>query len=123
MRGLIHFWQTSATAVGDGFFGAFGIGIASVDAFNVGVSAIPSPLEDLNWPGWLWHSFYDTRQLSTTAADGVNAGVTHSRIEVDSKAMRKLRLNEVLFGAIDQVESGTASAEFNAEVRVLVKLP
>ncbi len=123
IRGFINIWMTAGTASGDGFMGAFGIGIATADALAAGVAAVPSPLEDEFWDGWMWHSYWDTRVLTATFADGVNAGSVYQRIEIDTKAMRILRDDEVLFGTNDQVESGTATAEYNAESRVLLKLP
>ena len=123
MRGLINIWLTAATAAGDGFAGAFGIGITSDEAIAIGVTAVPSPLSNMAWEGWIWHSFWDVRALTGTIADGVNAGVTYQRVVVDSKAMRKLPLGMTMFGASDQTESGTATAEYNADIRMLVKNP
>jgi len=123
IRGFINLWQTAGTAAGDGFFGAVGIGITTDEAFLAGVASIPSPLSDLEWDGWVYHSFWDTRVLTGTFSDGVNAGLTYQRIEIDTKAMRKLKQGMTLFGSVGQIESGTAVVEYNADTRVLVKLP
>ncbi len=123
VRGYIHVWQLTATAAGDGFIGAFGLCIVSSEAFAAGVASVPSPLEELGWDGWLWHQMWDIRSLTGTFADGVNAASVSQRIEIDSKSMRIMEDDNVLCGVSDQTESGTATAEFNANTRVLFKLP
>ena len=123
IRGFINVFQLTGTAAGDGFFGAFGIGITTDEAIAAGVASTPSPFEDEGWDGWIWHSYWDTRVITGTVSDGVNAGAVFQRIEIDTKGMRKLKLGMTMFGASDQTESGTASVEYNASTRVLVKLP
>jgi len=123
VRGVASVFLNSFTAAGDGFFGAMGIAITTDEAFASGAGAVPSPLNDVDWDGWLWHSFFDVRGVSGTIGDGVNANAVYQRIEIDSKAMRKWKAGTTLFGIVDQIESGTAIAEVNADCRILVKLP
>ena len=121
-RGHVDAFLRSATAIGDGFIGAHAIGIVSVAAFTAGVASCPTPITEISWD-WIWHQFFDVRIITGTIADGVNAANVSSRIDIDSKAMRKFGLDEVLFGVTEVVESGTADMEIQADVRSLFKLP
>ena len=112
----------TAAAAGDGFFGAVGLGKVSEQAAGVGVTAVPSPMDEENWDGWLWHSYFDIRAITATIADGVNAGIAYQRLVIDSKAMRKVDSADVIVGAISVVESGTATMEMNADSRQLIKV-
>jgi len=109
-----------AAADGDGFLGASGIGIVSLDAFTAG--AVPDPASDLEWPGWMWHSFFNVmdRDISDPAA---SAGTAFQRFDIDTKAMRKMGESEVLIGVTQLlVENGAATLDFSADTRVLIKL-
>ena len=119
IRGALQAFLTAATAAADGFHCALGIGIVSADAFAVGVTAVPNPLDDMAWPGWMYHRFFDVHSGGTfNAADG---GV-QVRFEVDSKAMRKFGINETLFGVLQVVEDTTAVMQVYFDSRILVKL-
>ena len=122
IRGIFQIWTTSVTAVSDGFLGAIGIGVATADAFGVGLTALPGPLTDVEWPGWMYHEFLSVHQQTATVADGVNSAASQQRGPIDSKAMRKFGENEVLFGMIEVEEDGAAVGTFRADTRILVKL-
>ena len=127
-RGQLTVSLNAAAAVGEGFSGAFGIGIVTDQAFAAGVASMPAPITDIDWNGWLYHHFFDL--FSNTAISGgaavdedfgnVIAGV--QRIEVDSKAMRKIGLNEVIFAVLQVVEQGTATMRAAFNSRILIKL-
>ena len=123
VHGLMSAYIIAATALQDGFAAALGIGIASGDAFGVGVTALPNPIADVAWGGWLFHSFFDCRAMTGIEADGANALSSVVQLRVDSKAMRKLSENEVMFASVETVESGTASMNVMFDSRVLAKLP
>ncbi len=123
IRGQLDFFLTSVAAAIEGFHGAFGICVVNEDAFAVGSSAIPDPLADQLWDGWMYHHFFDVHAITGTIADGVNAQVAHQRIEVDTKAMRKTPTEEVVVGKLEVVENGTAVMNVFFESRMLVKLP
>jgi len=122
LRGLVTITILASASVGDGFFGAFGIGLVSSAAFTAGVAAVPTPITEIAWPGWMWHEFFDVRTSTATIADGVNAVGVVSRIQIDSKAMRKWGSDQTLMGITEVVESGVAQIETQASVRMLVKL-
>lgn len=121
-RGVCQLYLTAASAIGDGFAGALGIGIVSDQAAAAGAASVPDPKSEVDWDGWLWHSFFDLRVLSTTLADGVNASVASVRIEIDSKAMRKWDESMTMIGVLGAVESGTAVMEMQADCRMLIKV-
>ncbi len=107
--------------VGAGFIGAHGIYMMTEDAFAVGVTAALDPLVDANSDMWLWHSFFHVAVLSATFGDGVNANAAFSRIEIDSKAMRKdFDPERVMVGVTGITELGAAVAAVNAETRQLL---
>ena len=126
IRGQALLQLLEATPSGSGFTGAVGIGIASEDAFGVGITALPGPFSDADWGGWLWHSFF---HLYATAAQASGADVARNanvdlRMEIDTKAMRKMGPNEVIFGMWETVaEAGTSTIQYVADTRMLVKLP
>ena len=122
IRGTFMAFLTAVTAGGDGFDGAFGIGVVSSEAFAAGVASIPSALSDSDRNIWLVHQFINLHQLSGTETDGSNAVGSVVRGEIDSKSMRKLVFGDVVFGSLELVEQGTAAGEFFANTRFLAKL-
>ena len=118
IRGLFRVLLTAATAVGDGFFGAVGIGIVATSAFDAGISSVPTPVTEVSWEGWLWHSFFGVHR---SLGDGAPSESTD--LVIDSKAMRKQNSDEVLYAAVELTEEGTATADLYLDARVLDKLP
>ncbi len=120
IRGQIEVYLTAVTAAGDGYAGAFGIGIVTAAAFAVGVTAVPTPITEIEWEGWLWHQFFSLHVGDKTAGD-----VDHSRLQipVDTKAMRKIGSDEVVFLSWEATEEGTATIEAVGGSRMLVMLP
>ena len=121
-RGYVSVTMNSAGAALDGFVGAHGIYMMTEDAFTVGATAALNPLTQSNSDMWIWHSFFDVRLLTATLADGVNAFAAVSRIEIDSKAMRKdFDPERRMVGVTAVREQGAAVAELFAETRQLFK--
>jgi len=120
IRGFIEVNLVAADAALSGFNFAAGIGIVTLDAFTAGAASVPNPFSDIQWPGWLWHHLggihapQEILDLNQVAAQ---------RIEVDSKAMRKVRLNEVMTLIMSFGETATATVNVRAATRALVKLP
>ena len=123
IRGVVKVTNATAGVALDGFFGAHGMCIVTNEAFAVGITAVPTPLDDEDWDGWMWHSYFDVRAPTATFADGVNAGAIYSNIEIDSKSMRKIPDGYTLVGVTEVVESGTATCEVQSQTRILFKLP
>ena len=120
VRGLFDAFLTSATSPGDGFFGAVGIGLVSSAAFTAGAASVPTPITELGWDGWLWHHFFSVHEDS---ADAQGSGSSQHRIEIDSKAMRKVEGEMTLYAAAEVVEIGTAVMSVFLNTRFLSKLP
>ena len=96
------------------------MGITVVTAAALAASAIPSPLSDIG-SDWLW---WDTAFVGEADTGVVGGTVEIDRISVDSKAMRKIGLNEVVVFVV-QITScqGTVVANVCANLRMLLKAP
>jgi len=127
-RGELVLNLLSTTSAGDGFIGAFGIGVATSQAFGAGAASMPAPVTEDDWDGWLYHRFF-----SITAGGILDTGVASARlqvmaagaslrVEVDSKAMRKTPQNMTIFAAIEVVEAGAATMAWFFNSRLLFKL-
>ena len=115
-RGELLVAISSVAAVTDTMRMAFGLCVVSENAFGAGVGSVPTPDVDMAWDGWLWHRF-----VSLAVSAGSEAGT--ARIEIDSKAMRKIKETDVLIGVTEVIaESGTVVCSLRAETRVLMKL-
>ena len=121
-RGILSLTLQAVASLGDGINGAIGIGIVSTPAFDIGVTAVPGPLAEVNWPGWLYHNFFDVRAATATIGDGVNSGGANLRMQIDSKAMRKFGIQETMVAVVEVVEQGTVTVEMNGDIRQLAKL-
>ncbi len=119
-RGHVQAILKTAAAAGDGFTGAHGIYMMTEDAFAVGVTAALDPSLDHNSDMWLWHSFFNIQAITATIADGVNAFCAVSKIDIDSKAMRKnFDPERVMVGVTGVGEQGTATMEVTGTTRQL----
>ena len=96
---------------------AFGIAKVSGAAFAVGVTAIPGPLADSEWDGWLFHKW------GVAGLEAGNVGGISAAFEIDSKAMRKFAASDVMVGMIEVEETGAVSLVVDLDTRMLVKLP
>ena len=119
VRGHFGLTLNAATAIGDGYTGAVGICLVTNSAFAIGITALPTPLTELSWDGWLYHQFFDIRAgLDVALASNITR-----QIEVDSKAMRKVPVDMTIATILEVVEQGTAQIEVTFNSRVLFKLP
>ena len=121
IHGLIECQLITAAAVGDGFNFAAGIGIVSTTAFVVGSGSVPSPFDDIEWGGWMWHKMWSMR----TAVAGLAVGdpsVNPMLIPVETKAMRKLGVEETVALILQTGENTTAVVNVSSATRMLLKL-
>ena len=119
-RGRFDFSLSSYTSAGDGYQGAVAIGLASLPAFTAGIGSLPTPISEMGWDGWLWHSIVGIHSALAAGATAVGQ-IASISLEVDSKAMRKLTDQMVIFAAIEVVELGTASLNVFFDSRMLFK--
>ena len=121
-RGLFTFLLTAAAAAGDGYVGAFGIGIASLAAVIAGIGSVPTPLAEQNSENWLYWTVISAH--AGVVGGVVDVGPAQSqRIEVDSKAMRKFTEEQAMYAVFEVVEEGAATADMWFDSRMLFKLP
>jgi len=123
IRGEISFFLDLVTASGDGFqeYG-IGIGIASGDAIAVGATALPTPLGDKDWPGWLFHHS-GASIVGAETTEAFRGPMSAVRMAIDTKSMRKIGLNETVFASFETgAEIGTAQLEVLMNTRMLLKL-
>ena len=120
-RGSFQIYLRTIAAVSDGFHCALGIGIANVNAITVGITAVQTPITNMDWDGWLYHRFFDIH----AAAGAIDTTEPQASIqfEVDSKAMRKINQGDALYCVLETVERGTATATAFFDSRMLFKIP
>ena len=129
LRGEFMAYLNAATAQNDGFDCAFGIAVATLAAFSAGAASVPTPITEIGWDGWLYHKLFSLRApapMDSGAAvdlDIQNAVTACLRIDVDSKAMRKARVDDVTYAVLQVVETGTAVLRWHFNSRILDKLP
>jgi len=93
MRGYVSAYFDETMQAGDLMKVGFGLGIVSSDAFAAGTGSVPDPSSEPEYP-WLW---WGTIQLEAFIAAGQQVwGTSAMRLEVDSKAMRKIKPGESL---------------------------
>ena len=112
IRGRFEIIMDGATAAQDGVAGAFGIGIVSGDAFAAGAASVPKPSTDPDW-SWIYHRHIILHALTTSSA-------IRESFDIDSKAMRKTKNNEVLFGMVSLVEDGSITVDYEFNTRILI---
>jgi len=100
---------------------AVGLVVASQEASSVGAAAYPDPLSDMDREDWLWHKLIPfVGQFG--AAQSATLGTQVTRVEIDSRAMRKLNEGDavsMVFGW-----SGVSTqCKVMASTRILAKLP
>ena len=119
-RGFVELVLEAAANIGEGISGAFGIGLVTNEAFAIGATAIPGPLSEMDWDGWLYHQFWSLHASTATIADGVNVG--RYGFDVDSKAMRKWDTSMTLVAMVEATEIGVSQVEMFFDSRLLIKL-
>ena len=125
IRGFLRIWLNLATGSGDGFAGAFGIGIVQNPAFTAGIGSVPTPITEAADENWLYHRFFSifSPEAFALGAEPASRSLpSFVDVEIDSKAMRKFDAGVTLYSAVEVAETGTANMELTHDSRVLVKL-
>jgi len=120
IRGAFSFNMESG-GTGERMTGAFGIGIVTASAFAIGITAMPAPIDDQDWDGWLFWRPVQIQAVATLAEDQA-FGSTRSEFEVDTRAMRKMQNDDTIYGALQVVENGTVVANAFFDSRALFLL-
>ncbi len=122
IRGEFNFFLSTISASLDGFLDvALGIANVTENAFGIGTTAVPDPRVDIGWDGWIYH--YTGSIFGPSATVDNSLGPAAIRLQIDSKAMRKIKSTDVLIGvAAVGVEVGTAVLQCHLETRILDKV-
>ena len=115
VRGLLRVAPQVWTADLD-YSGAFGLAIVSDEAFVAGAASIPRPHDDDDWGGWILHGYY-SGHIEAMAVDA--GSLLQTQYVLDSKAMRKVEINETL---VWMIESQAAAVTVALQARVLMML-
>ena len=110
----------NAASTGDAVLIAHAIMVVDAKQLAIGITAMPLPLSD-NSEDFLWADSALLMNSTTTAFPGVQNTVD---IVVDSKAMRKMTLNQVLVMVTEmdtQSGAGGEDVSFGFQMRILFK--
>ena len=122
IHGNLTAWLEVVGSIGDGFDEVgFGICVVSENAFGVGITAIPFPLTDIGWEGWMFHRLLGP-MVGLSVTEGENTGpISQFRLDFDTKAMRKIKASDVLVGVMELgTEIGAATLTFGMQSRTLL---
>jgi len=115
---LFHFDNAVATDV---LQVALGLGIFTSDAFGIGSTALPGPLTDADWDWVYYKTILFGPGFTTTEIAG--EGLQNVTVEVDSKAMRKMKANQTLAWVAEGiVKSGGGNFDVGVSCRHLFKM-
>ena len=98
-------------------FGVYGEIVVTESASAIGITAIPTPMTETNASWVTWAPMVAAMRFSTAAAFA-NMG---QHFEVDSKAMRKVGIDDDLVGIV-QNGSSSHGLQFLAMMRTLIQL-
>ena len=98
--------------------GAYGICVVNGEAFDTGVAAVPTPFTESFDDRWLYHTYWAS-SMKFASSTGIPFLGSHTTI--DSKAMRKVDIGDVI---VTVIENGSSQhgARFISNKRTLVKL-
>ena len=98
-----------------------GLIVVSLDAFNIGATALPSPIDDVD-SEWIWHQIFQPA-VAFAAYSATDFQEYVQNFMIDSKAMRVLHPDDVIAFIADGLQlSGSPVSDIAAGVRLLVKL-
>jgi len=129
IRGELSMYLSSADVAQSGFSGAFGIGKATAAAVLAGAASVPTPITEEGWDGWLYHRFFTMKAVApldggaSADLDGLSVPQCSRVIEVDTRAMRKLDIEDSVFAIVEVIEVGTSVFNWSFNSRMLLKLP
>ena len=119
---LIALLAADDVGTAGGFRVAFGLAVVTKQAADAGGASVPDPLSDPDWGGWFYHWEGGLHAVSTTNLDR-QVVTAQRRLDIDSKAMRKLGENETIVAQLGIAENGVSTMFGTLSSRLLVKLP
>ena len=116
MRGSVLLFTVDGAAADDA---AIGMGICLANGLASTAAVLPGPITNSEFP-WIWHTF--TMMRHQTAADARTPLINTQRIEIDSKAMRKISPEMELFFMVELLNTaGTLDILIAPNFRVLLQ--
>jgi len=121
LRGFVQAGFDETVQAGDTMHLQFGIGVVSTDAATAGSGSMPDPEGDPEYP-WLWWGGIELEAFEASATAGQVLGSGFWRLEIDSKAMRRVKPGQSLVILADRL--GVAGAPVvvihSGTIRVLI---
>ena len=115
----VHFDPTS---VADTVQVGLGLMLITDDAFAIGSTAAPGPISDADYD-WIWYQLLLMGPAFTATESGNDLQQNTGYMELDSKAMRKIKPNQTLcFAAEGLVINGGGTIDVTLTARHLFKL-
>ena len=122
LRGVLDLFLSTTDQIVGGFSGAVGIGVTELNAFNAGVASLPDAVDDADWDGFIWWTPFSVKSVTATIGDAVNAGSIVQRFDIDTKAMRKLKEDDVIFAVLSCFEVGVSTLNIHIDSRLLLAI-
>ncbi len=97
---------------------AAGLIVVTIEAITAGVASVPSPI-GVPEADWFWHQYIPFS--SEVTADDTALGSLVARVDIDTKAMRKIKPNQGVVMALDLADlGGTATVSVVGGYRMLL---
>ena len=120
LRGSVYVHMDAGAAL-DTMEVALGLIVVKEPAFTAGIASVPSPIVEIE-QSWIWHHLFTMGPAVTATDDGGDIS-RNMRIEIDSKAQRKVQAGDILTFVWDTVIlSGSPSFDGFASIRNMVLL-
>ena len=123
MRGRLRIALRSAVSLGDNITGAFGVGVVKTTAAIAGIASVPTPVAEQDAESWLYWQAVSMGSMSPSPQWG-SAGWAFFDVDIDSRAMRKLSLDDSIYAAFEGgTEVGNVTLNVFFDSRLLFMLP
>ncbi len=118
---MIQAVMDSTVEVGDTMTTNLGLGIFSTDAVLAGAASLPDPGAEFDYP-WLWYGGMTLRSSLASGVPGSTWGPGSQSLEIDTKAMRKVKPGQSLVMVMEHTAvNGAPVVDFDMPVlRVLI---
>ena len=113
VHGLIG-WRSDQSAAVEEPIGAFGMAIVKEPARAIGITAIPTPIDEAADDGWFMYQYLHSFIQGNTNSDDLRL------FEFDSKSMRMLEDGDSIVAVVEN--SSNVGASFNVQARILALL-
>ena len=107
-RGVISVSVADSGATGNVIFGAVVMGIASVEAFGVGLTALNTPLSDASFAWFVYEPFVLMGE-GTVTIELSDASASSVQIAVDSRGQRKMKQEDLIYVVLEATQALTTT--------------